>query len=227
MSAAGEQSRPSRALFLRHGESAHNAHTGAEALSEEDGDRLTARGAAQAAAAAKALRGEGITRLLTSPMRRARETAAALEAELGLAAEELGYAGEWRPGESFPELLGRARRLRAELEADRPSAREDPGLGGGIAAAAGSHRASDAGLPLLVGHGIFARVLLLDVVLGEELAARLDGELAAAAMERIWQLGTHNCGLSVFARGESRYPGGAPIPGWTCLTWMARPWDPP
>jgi len=193
----------SRALFLRHGESAHNAHSGAEMLGEEEGDRLTERGVAQARAAAVGLREEGATWLLCSPMRRARETAAALEAELGLEAEELDYAGEWRPGEGFEPLLGRVRRLRAELESETD------------------------GLPLLVGHGIFFRVFLLDAVLGEELADGLDERGAARAMERIWQLGSHNCGLSVFARGESRYPGGAPIPGWACLTWMARPWDPP
>jgi broad specificity phosphatase PhoE len=193
----------SRALFLRHGESAHNAHRGAEMLGEEEGDRLTERGLAQAQAAAAGLRDAGATQLLCSPMRRARETAAALEAELGLAAEELDYAGEWRMGEGFADLLGRARRLRAELESEAD------------------------GLPLLVGHGIFFRVFLLDAVLGEKLADGLDEADAARAMERIWQMGSHNCGLSVFARGESRYPGGAPIPGWTCLTWMARPWDPP
>jgi len=193
----------SRILFLRHGESAHNAHTGAEALSEEQGDRLTERGVEQARAAAVGLSEEGVTRLLCSPMRRARETAAALEAELGLTAEPLDYVGEWRPGEAFAPLLGRARRLRAELEA------------------------TGDGLPLLVGHGIFFRVFLLDAVLGEELVDGLGERGAARALERIWQMGSHNCGLSVFARGESRYPGGLPIPGWTCLTWMARPWDPP
>ena len=37
-------SRPGRrALFLRHGESAHNAHTGTEQLSDEEGDLLTER----------------------------------------------------------------------------------------------------------------------------------------------------------------------------------------
>ena len=193
-----------RALFLRHGESAHNAHTGAEALDEEAGDRLTERGVAQAEAAAAGLRGAGVTRILASPLRRARETAAPVAATLGLSVETLGYAGEWRLGEDLPALLARVRRLRVELEAE-----------------------GDDALPLIVGHGIFARVFLLDVVLGEELADDVDGPLAAKALERIWQLGSHNCGLTTFARGESRYPGGTPIPGWTCLTWMARPWDPP
>lgn len=202
-----------RALFLRHGESAHNAHTGAEALNEADGDRLTERGRAQAEAAAAGLRGEGVTRLFASPMRRARDTAAPVGAALGLPVETLDYAGEWRPGEGFPELLARVRRLRAELEA--AGGGRDPGDPRGGA------------LPLLVGHGIFARAFLLDIVLGAELADALEGPLAARALERIWQMGSHNCGLTTFARGESRYPGGAPIPGWTCLTWMARPWDPP
>ena len=43
----------------------------------------------------------------------------------------------------------------------------------------------------------------------------------------LWNLGSHNCGLSVFAHGESRDPSGQPIPGWTCLTWMERPWSRP
>ena len=202
----------SRVLFLRHGESVHNAHRGAEALGEEEGDRLTERGLAQARAAAAALRDEGMTRLLSSSMRRARETAAALEAEMGVAAEELDYIGEWRPREGFAELLGRVRQLRAELEA----AADESGPGTG-----------ETTLPLLVGHGIFFRVFLLDAVLGEELADALDEAQQARAMERIWQMGSHNCGLSVFARGESRYPGGALIPDWTCLTWMTRPWDRP
>ena len=74
----------SRALFLRHGESAHNAHTGSEALADEEGDRLTERGREQARAAAAALAEHGVTRLLSSPQQRAQETAAELE-EIGRA----------------------------------------------------------------------------------------------------------------------------------------------
>lgn len=185
-----------RALFLRHGESAHNAHTGGEALAEDEGDRLTERGREQARAAAAALTEHGVTRLLSSPQRRARETAAALEERLGIAAEELPYAHELAAGESFEALVGRVRRLKEELEAAGPEER-----------------------PLLVGHGIFTRFFLLDSVLGEAFEPPLAG--------RIWQLGSHNCGLSVFARGEYRDPSRALVPGWVCLSWMERPWDPP
>jgi hypothetical protein len=74
-------------------------------------------------------------------------------------------------------------------------------------------------LPLLVGHGIFIRFFLLDSVLGDEFAP----PMAAG----IWNLGSYNCGLSLFSHGEARDPGGADVPGWTCLSWMQQPWDPP
>jgi broad specificity phosphatase PhoE len=185
-----------RALFLRHGESAHNAHTGMEALADDAGDRLTERGREQARAAAAALTGHGVSRLLSSPQRRARETAATLETTLGLAVETLDYTHELAAGESFERLVGRVRRLKEELEAGDPDGR-----------------------PLLVGHGIFTRFFLLDSVLGEAFEPPLAG--------RIWQLGSHNCGLSTFARGEYRDPSRALVPGWVCLSWMERPWDPP
>jgi broad specificity phosphatase PhoE len=186
----------SRALLLRHGESAHNAHTGSEALAAADGDRLTARGREQAHAAGLGLTGHGVTRLWTSPMRRAAETAAAVGAALGLEPARLPYVDELRDGESFEDLVARVRRLKAELETGGPGE-----------------------LPLLVGHGIFIRFFLLDAVLGDEFKP----PMAAG----IWNLGSHNCGLSLFAHGETRDPGGTEVPGWTCLSWMQRPWDPP
>jgi broad specificity phosphatase PhoE len=185
----------SRALLLRHGESVHNAHTGREALGDEEGDRLTQRGRAQAGAAGQGLAGEGITRLLASPMRRAAETAAAVGSALGLEPRTLPYVHELSAGESFEELVARVRRLKRELEALPP-----------------------AELPLLVGHGIFIRFFLLDSVLGDEFAP----PMAAG----IWNLGSYNCGLSLFSHGEARDPGGTEVPGWTCLSWMQRPWDP-
>jgi broad specificity phosphatase PhoE len=185
-----------RALFLRHGESAHNAHSGEEPLSDELGDVLTERGREQAAAAGAALRGEGITRLLTSPMRRATETAEAIGAALGMEPEPLPYTHEFHAGESFGEALERVRLLKAELESG-----------------------DDGELPLLVTHGIYTRFFLLDSILGDLFTPEV--------LARIWHLGSSNCGLTVFAHGEVREPGGAPtVNGWTCLTWMTRPWDP-
>jgi broad specificity phosphatase PhoE len=186
----------SRALLLRHGESAHNAHSGSEALGDEQGDRLTERGRAQARAAGRGLAEQGVTRLLASPMRRAAETAAAIGGGLDLEPQTLPYVQELSAGESFEDLVARVRRLKAELEALEVGE-----------------------LPLLVGHGIFIRFFLLDSVLGDEFAP----PMAAG----IWNLGSHNCGLSLFSHGEARDPGGAEVAGWTCLSWMQRSWDPP
>jgi glucosyl-3-phosphoglycerate phosphatase len=185
-----------RALLLRHGESVHNADRSGEPAAHSDGDRLTEKGVEQAHAAGAGLRELGVTRLLSSPLRRARETAQAVGDALGLDAEEIDYTGELSSSESFEQAVERVRRLKAELESG-----------------------TDGELPLLVTHGIFTRFFLLDSVLGE----RFEAPMAAG----IWNLGSHNCGLSVFAHGESRDPLGQPIPGWTCLTWMERPWSRP
>jgi len=185
-----------RALLLRHGESVHNAARSGEPVAHSEGDLLTEKGVRQAHAAGAGLRAHGVTRLLTSPLRRARETAQAVGDALGLEAEELDYVGELTSSESFEQAIERVRRLKAELESG-----------------------ADGELPLLVTHGIFTRFFLLDSVLGDSFTA----PMAAG----IWNLGSHNCGLSTFAYGESRDPVGNPIGGWTCLTWMERPWSRP
>lgn len=185
----------SRALFLRHGESGHNAHRGDEELADEHGDRLTERGRRQAAAAGEALRERGITKLLSSHMRRAQETAEIVGAAAGLEPEVIDYAAELLLGEPFDDAVARVRRLKAELDAG----------------AWGEQ-------PLLVTHGIFIRFFLLDSVLGEG--------FAPAVGEGVWQLGTYNCALSTFARGEVRNPMREEVPGWTLVSWMERPWDP-
>jgi broad specificity phosphatase PhoE len=186
----------SRALFLRHGESVHNAARSGEPVAQSESDRLTEKGIEQAHAAGAGLRDHGVTRLLSSPLRRARETAHAVGDALGLEPEEINYTGELTSGETFEQAVARVHQLKGELEAGETGE-----------------------LPLLVTHGIFTRFFLLDSVLG----ARFEAEMAAG----LWNLGSHNCGLSVFAHGESRDPLGQLIPGWTCLTWMERPWNRP
>jgi broad specificity phosphatase PhoE len=185
-----------RATLLRHAESASNAHTGTETLSEEAGDRLTERGLQQARAAGEGLAGRGFTRLMTSPMRRAAETADLVGAALGIEPAVVPHAHELGAGESFEQLVARIRRLKADLEA------------------------LDAGeRPLVVTHGIFIRFFLLDAVLADGFEPPMAG--------RIWHLRSHNCGVSEFEPEGARDPSGGETPGWTCVSWMARPWDPP
>jgi broad specificity phosphatase PhoE len=184
-----------RILFLRHGQSAHNAHREEAPLPEVQGDQLTELGREQAEAAGAALREAGITRLLSSHMRRARETADAVGAAIGLEPEVLDYAGELLLGEPFERGLGRVRQLKRALEADAWGER-----------------------PLLVTHGIFIRFFLLDSVLGDD--------FTPAVGEGVWRLGTRNCALTTFSRGEVRTPIGTEVPDWALVSWMERPWDP-
>jgi broad specificity phosphatase PhoE len=184
-----------RVLFLRHGQSVHNVQPGERPLVEEQGDRLTELGRHQAEMAGAALRGGGITCLLSSHMRRARETAEAVGAATGLEPEVLDYAGELLLGEPFDEAVARVRRLKAALDAGTWGER-----------------------PLLVTHGIFIRFFLLDSVLG-------DG-FTPAVGEGVWRLGSRNCALSTFSRGEIRTPLGTEVPDWALVSWMERPWDP-
>ena len=72
-------------ILLRHGQSEFNLHFTATRRDPGIPDpRLTPLGHEQAAAAAAALAGEGITRILASPFTRALQTAAPVAARLGL-----------------------------------------------------------------------------------------------------------------------------------------------
>jgi ribonuclease H / adenosylcobalamin/alpha-ribazole phosphatase len=99
---------PTHLIFLRHGETPHTAE---KRFSGSGGDdpALSENGRAQAVAAAAYLaRLGGIDAIVTSPMRRAQETAAAVASELGLeAVVDDGWVecsfGDW-DGHTFAEV---------------------------------------------------------------------------------------------------------------------------
>jgi broad specificity phosphatase PhoE len=101
-----------RALLLRHGESVSNADPKAVALPDEIGDRLSERGREQARAAAEVLKGAGVTRLLSSPMRRAAETAEPLSEALELPVTVLPYVHELKGVAGYGELSPEEQKLR-------------------------------------------------------------------------------------------------------------------
>ena len=219
-----------RALLLRHGESVSNADPKAVALPDEIGDRLSVRGREQARAAAEALKGAGITRLLSSPMRRAAETAESLSTALELPVAVLPYVHELKGVAGYGELSPEEQKLRrwSVRMAAHP---DDPGHTSDeaesfnqILARVRRLKAELESQPsderaLIVTHGIFARFFFLDSLLGDEFKPRM--------APRLWNLRTRNCGLSVFERGERWHPADVETPGWTCVTWMARPQDLP
>lgn len=219
-----------QALLLRHGESVSNADPRAVTLPEETGDRLSDLGQEQAHAAAKALKGAGITRLLSSPMRRAAETAEPLSGALELPVTVLPYVHELRETAGYGHLSPEEQKLRrwsARMSA-RPDDPDHAGDGAEsfnqVLARVRRLKAELESQPshertLIVTHGIFSRFFFFDSLLGEEFEPGL--------VPRLWSLRTRNCGLSVFEHGERWHPADVEAPGWTCLTWMAQPWDLP
>jgi probable phosphoglycerate mutase len=219
-----------QALLLRHGESLSNADPQAIALPEEIGDRLSERGLEQARATAEALKGGEITRLLCSPMRRATETAEPLSEALGLQVSVLPYVHELREAAGYGQLSPEEQKLR-RWSARMSAHRDDPDHAGDEAESFNQILARvrrlkeelgsrpSGGRTLIVTHGIFSRFFLFDSLLGEEFEPGM--------APRLWNLRTRNCGLSVFERSERWHPADVETPGWTCVTWMAQPWDLP
>ena len=217
------------AHFIRHGESVSNAEPGRD-LPDERGDRLTERGHAQAAAAAQHLGGLGIERLWSSPLRRARETAAPIAAELGLEVEIHDDLRELREAVGHAELAGEEQRLRrwSVWMTEHPD-QPDFSPPGGESFAAMLDRVERVKALLLehrdqrvlaVSHGILLRFLFVHSL--------LERDFGPTQVPRMWQLRTVNCGLSAFQHRRHDEEVAYPSPGeWLCLTWMARPWDPP
>jgi broad specificity phosphatase PhoE len=217
-----------RLICVRHGESRSNAHPEAVALPEEEGDRLTERGRAQSEAAAAALRETGATRLLTSPMRRATESAAVIAQALGLEVEVDPEIHELRESHGFGTLSPEEQKLR-RWSVWMAEHGDDPGYSfeGGesfnqVRARVRAFQRRMAGSPertvIAVTHGIFLRFLLVDVIWGDR--------FGAADVERLWLIRTINGGISVFEHGERHHQADPDLPGWTCRTWMAPPGEP-
>jgi probable phosphoglycerate mutase len=139
---------PTRLLLLRHGETPLSV----ERRFAGTGDiPLTATGRAQARAAARRLAGERIDAVVSSPLRRARDTAAPIAEALGLAVEydddlrETDF-GAWE-GLTFAEV-----RDRWPDDLDRWLADPAAAPGGGEAFAAVAERAARARAALLARH---------------------------------------------------------------------------
>jgi broad specificity phosphatase PhoE len=215
--------------FVRHGESASNAAPGGMALPLEKGDRLTERGFEQAQAVAERLIDAGATRLLASPLRRARETAGVIAERLDLEITEVEELRELRESEGFGELSLEDQRLRrwSEWMAEHG---DDPGHSyrGGESFNEITERvrvlqerlvADDAEITIAVSHGIFLRFFLMEVLLA--------GAFRPDQVRDLWQLGSVNCGVCGF---EYRDPDPAATyqrRPWRCLSWMGPAPTPP
>jgi broad specificity phosphatase PhoE len=219
-----------RAILVRHGESVSNAHPERAALPLEEGDRLTDQGRRQSIAAGKALAAYQPTELLSSPMGRARETAGLIGEQLGMPVRELSYISELRESRDYTSMSPEEQKLR-RWSTWMVEHEDDPDFswqgGESFNEVRGRvqrlkdelEREYTGERPLVVTHGLFLRFLLFDSLLGDEFGPRHAG--------RLWYVRSVNCGVSVFEQGERWHPADADTPGWTCISWMSRPWDPP
>jgi broad specificity phosphatase PhoE len=163
-------------------------------------------------------------------MRRARETAEPLSEALQLPVTVLPYVHELKEEPGYGELSPEEQKLRrwSARMAAHPDDPDQTGDGAesfnGVLDRVRRLKTELESQPrgeraLIVTHGIFSRFFFFDSMLGEAFEPRL--------VPQLWNLRTLNCGLSVFEHDERRHPADVEAPGWTCLTWMARPWDPP
>jgi broad specificity phosphatase PhoE len=219
-----------QAFLLRHAQSVSNAHPDVLTLPEEEGDRLTAHGMEQARAAAQSLADYKITRLLSSPMQRAQETATLVGERLDLPVTVLPYVHELREelgyGLLSPEeqvLRRGVRRMAANPDNPNHADNGAESFRMVVNRVRKLKKKLEVGpqdqRSLVVTHGIFTRFFFLDCLLGDV--------FSPASASILWSLRSRNCGLSAFERGERWHRTDAKTPGWTCITWMSRPWDPP
>jgi probable phosphoglycerate mutase len=218
-----------RAIFVRHGESVSNAHPEAAALPAEEGDRLTEHGRRQALAAGRALQAHAPSEILSSPMRRARETAEAINRTLDLPVTELPFIHELRESRGYTELGAEEQKLRRwstwmAAHAGDPDYSWDGGESFNDVRSRVRRLKRELesrpqpARPVIVTHGLFLRFFLFDSLLEER--------FEPALVERMWFVRSLNGGISLFEHGERWHPADADTPGWTCISWMSRPWDP-
>jgi broad specificity phosphatase PhoE len=215
--------------FVRHGESASNAAPGGMALPSLQGDRLTERGFEQARAVAERLGAAGATRVLASPLRRARETAEVIAERLELPITEVEELRELRESDGFGELSLEHQRLRRWSEwmaehGDDP----DHSYRGGESFNEIAQRvrvlqerlvADEVETTIAVSHGIFMRFFLMEVLLA--------GAFRADQVRDLWQLASLNCGVCGFEYRDPDLAATYDRRPWRCLSWMAPAPTPP
>ena len=206
---------------MRHGESVANVFDRDKERPEGEVDRLSERGWEQARGLGRRLEGEGLETIVASPMRRAQETATAINEVLDLPLSTDEDLFEVRQSDAFyaglPDAAEHAT-IAWMPTAPRDEAPEgaesfDDILGRVVRVrerleAAGTERI------LAVSHYGFLHYLLGLTMFGDDFGPE---HLLAT-----YRLGHANTGISIFTRHEHRELDGIPIPGWALTTWNDR-----
>ncbi len=208
-------------FFVRHGESVANVFDRDRARPEGDVDRLTELGWEQARGLGERLRDEGIEAIVASPMRRAQETAKAINEVLDLPISTDEDLFEVRQSDAFYAGLPAAAE-HATLNWMPQSSPEDSPEGaesfaeivGRVQRVRGRIEERAPQRVLAVSHYGFLHFLLGLTMFGERFAPE--------HLLGVYTLGHANTGISIFTRHEQRELDGIPFPGWALTTWNDR-----
>jgi broad specificity phosphatase PhoE len=188
---------------------------------EGEVDRLSERGWEQARGLGRRLQGEGIETILASPMRRAQETASAINEVLDLPLTTDEDLFEVRQSDAFYANLPHAAE-HATLAWMPTAPREHAPAGAeSFAEIVGRvvrvrERLEAAGIEriLAVSHYGFLHFLLGLTMFGDDFGPE--------HLLGVYALGHANTGISIFTRHEHRELDGIPFPGWALTTWNDR-----
>ena len=208
-------------FFVRHGESVANVFDQDRARPEGDVDRLTERGWEQARGLGGRLEDEGIEAIVASPMRRAQQTAQAINEALGLPLSTDEDLYEVRQSDAFyaglPDAAEHATlNWMPQSPADHaPEGAESfAGIVGRVLRARSRIEARAPERVLAVSHYGFLHFLLGLTMFAEDFAPE--------HLRGVYTLGHANTGISIFTRHEQRELDGIPSPGWALTTWNDR-----
>jgi broad specificity phosphatase PhoE len=204
-------------IFLaRHGQTFHNAAVGESYV---DADRLSPTGVEQARRLGRLLAPRGITAVVTSPLPRAAETAAAINDTLGCPLEEDDRLIEIVPpahADDDPEREAEHWSVYMARHAEDP----EYAVGGAESFAAVMERVrgvvesfEERDHALLVSHAGFLRFVMGYLTWGEE--------FSPSTLPRLWIFEVHNAGVSELRHVASR-AGYERSEGWSIVTWMQR-----
>lgn len=214
-----------RVYFVRHGQSISNAAVllNRDNSSQDKGDALTELGWEQGEALGERLKGEGITRIISSPMRRAQETASAIEEVLQVGIEVHDDIFEIQQDTPFYGLPNEQRGPYSSLvwmkmHDDDPDYRQGDAesfndIVGRVKRLQSYLEKSGEEHILVVTHGNYLRFFLGCSVLREEFSPR--------HFQTLWNVKAANTGISIFDfDDDERFADGIVVGGWRLVTWM-------
>lgn len=212
-----------RVYFVRHGESVSNASRGK--IRSDDpaqGDRLSELGWEQARGLGRRLKGEGLTKIITSDMVRAKETAEGINEVLNLPLDVRPGIQEIRQADAFYRHYGPDRAQFSSVvwmgEYDDPDYRLDEAESFNQVVKRVTDlqqflvQTKDEQL-VVVSHGNFLRFFLGVSMLRKEFRPR--------HFQSLWNILAANTGITVFDYdAEHLTADGFMVGGWRLVTWM-------